>query len=95
MNSLFFQISSLFYIFLISFIYFNKKKFDTLENRIYSFLLIVTIITLIIDMVSVYYALVYGVNLIANLLCKIYLLSILCWLFTFTYYVIIISSKNF
>ena len=70
MSSLFFQIASLFYMGLIAFIYFSKKKYDTIENRIYSFLIIITFITLIVDMASVSVALVNPKNIFANPLCK-------------------------
>ena len=94
MSSLFFQIASLFYIGLIAFIYFSKKKYDTIENRIYSFLIIITFITLIVDMASVSVALVNPKNIFANPLCKFYLVCIIGWVITFTYYILVISSKK-
>ena len=94
MSSLFFQIASLFYTGLIAFIYFSKKKYDTIENRVYSLLIIITFITLIIDMASVSVALVNPNNIFANPLCKFYLVCIIAWVITFTYYIFVISSRK-
>lgn len=94
MSSLFFQIASLFYIGLIAVIYFRKKKYDTIENRTYSLLIIITIITLIIDMASVSVALVNPDTVLSAFLCKFYLVCILGWVVTFTYYILVISSRK-
>ncbi|MDD6223392.1 MAG: hypothetical protein PUB18_00095, partial [bacterium] len=94
MSSLLFQISSLFYLFLITVIYFCKKKRKTLENRVYSGLIFITFVTLIIDMASVYLAIVNPSHYFANTLCKFYLVGILGWVLLFTYYIFVISSKK-
>ncbi len=94
MTSLFFQIASIFYIGLIMIIYFNKKKINTLENRIYSSLIIDILITLVIDMASVYLAIVSPNNVFVTFLCKLYLVAILSWVILFTYYIFVISSKK-
>lgn len=94
MGSLYFQIASLFYLALITIIYCTKKKRNTLENKIYLGLLIVTFVTLILDMSSVYLAIVNPTHFFANPLCKLYLVGILGWVFLFTYYVFVISSKK-
>lgn len=94
MGSLYFQIASLFYLALITIIYCTKKKRNTLENKIYLGLLIVTFVTLILDMSSVYLAIVNPTHFFANPLCKLYLVGILGWVFLFTYYIFVISSKK-
>ncbi len=94
MGSLYFQIASLFYLGLITIIYCTKKKRNTLENKIYLGLLIVTFVTLILDMASVYLAIVNPTHFFANPLCKLYLVGILGWVFLFTYYIFVISSKK-
>lgn len=93
-TSLFFQIASVFYIVLIMMIYFNKKKLKTLENRIYSSLIVDVLMTLIIDMASVYLAIVAPDNIFVTFLCKLYLVAILSWIILFTYYIFVISSKK-
>ena len=94
MTSLFFQIASLFYIILIGIAYFCKKKMDTLENRIYSSLIIINFITLIIDCTSVWMGLVYPELYFTKLLAKLYLVCIIAWVFTFTYYIFVISFNK-
>ena len=94
MSSLFFQIASLFYIGLIAFVYFSKKKYDTIENRIYTLLIGITFVTLIIDMASVSVALINPKDILANPLCKFYLVCIIAWVITFTYYILVISSRK-
>lgn len=93
-SSLFFQIVSIFYIVLISVAYFGKKKIDTLENRIYSSLLVVVFITLIIDCVSVSLGLINPHSLVTNLFGKLYLICIITWVFIFTYYMFVISFNK-
>lgn len=94
MSSLFFQISSLFYLSLISIAYFVKKKFDTIENRIYTTLIIITFITLVFDILSVYMGIKYVGNVWTIILCKLYLVCIIAWVITFTYYIFIISRND-
>ena len=94
MGSLFFQICSMFYLILVLVIYFSKKKINTLENKIYIALVYVSFIALLVDMASVYLALINPYIVYANILCKLYLVSILAWVFLFTYYVFVISSKK-
>ena len=90
-SSLFFQIASIFYILLIGVAYFFKKKVDTLENRVYSSLIIIIFITLILDCLSVSLGLIYPNLYVTNLFGKLYLVSILAWVFAFTYYIFVIS----
>lgn len=90
-TSLFFQIASIFYIILIGVAYFCKKKVDTLENRIYSSLIVIIFITLILDCFSVSLGLIYPDFYLTNLFGKLYLISILAWVFVFTYYIFVIS----
>ena len=68
-------------------IYFSKKKINTLENRIYRTLIIDVFITLIIDMASVYFGIVYKDSILTNPLAKLYLVAIVSWIILFTYYI--------
>ncbi len=94
MGSIFFQICSIVYLILVMFVYYYKKKLNTLENLIYKFLMITCLITLIFDIVSVEVALIVPKSLYAVLFCKFYLVCILSWIFTFTYYMFTISSTK-
>ena len=94
MTSLFFQISGIFYILLVSIVYFSKKKLNTLENIVYKSILLFTFITLIVDMVSVYMGIKFATHPLTLLFCKLYLVCILSWMMLFTYYMFVISSRK-
>ena len=93
-TSLFFQIASIFYIVLIGVAYFCKKKMNTLENRIYSSLIVIIFITLIFDCISVSIGLIHPSWIITNLFGKLYLVCIIAWVATFTYYIFVISFNK-
>ena len=47
------QIVSLIYIFILSLVYFLKRKYNFLESKFYKSLLVVTIISIILDISSI------------------------------------------
>ena len=91
MSSLYFLISSLFYNLLVTIIYFHKERIKTKENKIYSLLIIINLIGIIIDMSSVTMAKVGIHNALFFIINKVYMLYLLCWITTFTYYILTIS----
>jgi len=93
-GSFLFQIASILYIVLIMIIYFGKKRLKTLENKIYISLVIVSFITLLLDVSSVYFGLFMPEKNFSNYLCKLYLVGIVGWVIDFTYYIYVISSKK-
>lgn len=91
MSSLYFLISSLFYNLLVTIIYFHKERIKTKENKIYSLLIIINLIGIIIDMSSVTMARLGINNALFFIINKVYMLYLLCWITTFTYYILTIS----
>lgn len=91
MSSLYFLISSLFYNLLVTIIYFHKERIKTKENKIYSLLIIINLIGIIIDMSSVTMARLEIHNALFLIINKVYMLYLLCWITTFTYYILTIS----
>lgn len=91
MSSLYFLISSLFYNLLVTIIYFHKERIKTKENKIYSVLIIINLIGIIIDMSSVTMARLGIHNALFFIINKVYMLYLLCWITTFTYYILTIS----
>lgn len=91
MSSLYFLISSLFYNLLVTIIYFHKERIKTKENKIYSLLIIINLIGIIIDMSSVTMARLGIHNALFVIINKVYMLYLLCWITTFTYYILTIS----
>lgn len=84
------QVISLIYVFILSLIYFLKRKYNFLESRIYKALLIFTGITLILDIGSM--LIIEGEifkNVICMLLSKLYFVSLLMWIILFMAYVLL------
>ena len=87
------------YLVLVMGIYFFKKKVNTIENKIYSCILVVSLLGIIIDFLSVYMAFSGIHNIIFNIINKMYLVYLLTWISLITSYCAIISlsrkkSKN-
>ena len=86
------QISSLLYVSFIAFIYFRKKKINTLENGIYTSLLLFMLLTIIMDLISTVYALNNPITFTTEMLIKAYLWLLISWVYIFSYYVFAISA---
>ena len=86
------QISSLLYVSFIAFIYFRKKKINTLENGIYTSLLLFMLLTIIMDLISTVYALNNPITSTTEILIKAYLWLLISWVYIFSYYVFAISA---
>lgn len=87
------QLVSLIYIVILSFVYFLKRKYNFLESKIYKVLLIITGITLLLDISSVYLLdnIIYG-SLIVDIFSKVYFVSVFCWVIVFIFYVLLNKS---
>ena len=86
------QISSFLYVSFIAFIYFRKKKINTLENGIYTSLLLFMLLTIIMDLISTIYALNNPITFTTETLIKAYLWLLISWVYIFSYYVFAISA---
>ena len=95
MTSVSFSICSLIYIIIFNVVYFGKKRINSLENRIYSALLITTTIGLLIDIIG-FISLQSGdaTSLQNVLIAKIYLIYYFTWAFVLTVYTLQISFKD-
>ena len=94
MSSLYFQILSLFYIVLIMIIYFSKKKMPTIENKIFSCLIIFNFVGMILDILSTYLAVINYESIILIQICKLYLCYLVVWIVLMTAYIFTISLKK-
>lgn len=96
MNSLAYTIISIVYLIILISIYFSKKKINTKENKIYSIIIIITLISLLLEFSS--YFLIKDANVIHDIkyimINKFILISYIVWQCLFTYYVAYISKKN-
>lgn len=91
-GSLYFQITSLAYILLLVFIFFSKKRLKTVENKIYSYLIVINLIGVILDILSTYIAIVDVNYPLLNIISKFYLMYLILFLLTFTAYALILSK---
>ena len=94
MSNLYFLVISFIYLMLVMIIYFQKKKIKTIENKIFSILLVTSLCGIIIDFISVYMAFNDIHNIIFKIVNKVYLVYLLTWISLITSYCIVISLKE-
>lgn len=95
LRSVAFQICSLFYVCMLIFLYFSKKRIKTDETKIFSCLLICNLIGLFLDVSSVYtIAHIDKVPILNFVISKGYLIYLLTWITMFTYYIFILSKMG-
>ncbi len=94
MYSIFFQICSMFYITLLTIEYFGKKRLNTIENRIYSYLIVNVIVALILDVSSIFTIRnIDCIPIINTIICKLYLASVVSWITLFTSYILVVACR--
>lgn len=93
-SSMFFQISALFYCVLIMITYFHKKRIKSIENKLFSSLIITNFIGIIIDLISTYLAISKIQNIFLVLSSKLYLVYLITWITIMTLYIFTISQKS-
>ena len=74
-NSMFLTIACLFFSTLLTIIYFSKKRFDKLENKVYSFIVINNLVALVSLFLTVFFRYSFVV--------KIYLIFLTLWIALF------------
>ena len=93
MNYLF--ITSFVYLLLIFFVYFSKKKIESIDNTIYSTALLITMFGIVIDFVQIYFA-PKGIDTsILIALNKAFLIYVITWTTVFTLYVLMIGRVKY
>ena len=94
MYSMFFQICSMFYITLLMVEYFGKKRLKTIENKIYSYLIINVTVALILDILSIFTIRNIDIMPVFNsIVCKLYLASVVSWITLFTSYILAVACR--
>lgn len=92
-NTIFLSVASFCYILMITFIYFSKERVNTSETRIFTRLLIVSLVSLVSEL----YITIIPINMeipIFVFSLKLYLLLCVLWLSYFMEYVFIITRNN-
>ena len=85
-NSMFLTIACLFFSTLLTIIYFSKKRFDKLENKVYSFIVINNLVALVSLFLTVFFRYSFVV--------KIYLIFLTLWIALFALYLLIVSIEK-
>ena len=85
-NSMFLTIACLFFSTLLTIIYFSKKRFDKLENKVYSFIVINNLVALVSLFLTVFFRYAFVV--------KIYLNFLTLWIALFALYMLIVSIEK-
>ena len=92
MGGLYFQLASLIYVILLMGAYFSKKRIASVENKIYSSLIIVNVIGVILDIISTSLALYDFDNPFLNIVSKLYLVYLISFMFLLTNYALTVSN---
>lgn len=87
-------LTSLLYIFLIAFIYFSKKKVDSVDNRIYRWVLITNIFGLLLDLIQLFCVETGMPVQILKTLNKQFLIYVVVWTSIFAGYILNIGYNK-
>ena len=89
-GSFYFQACSLAYIILLAFVFFSRRKLNTIENKVYSILIILNLFGVTVDIVSIYYAFFNETSPMLIILAKVYLMYLIAYMIVVTLYFMII-----
>ena len=96
-TGIYFLIQSLFFSILLIIVFFNKKRLETTENKIYSFLIITSLVEIVLELILDTIMPVYTTNLLlSTFIAKTYCVAIAVWLSLLITYVCVITlaQKN-
>ena len=87
-------IASLIYLIVTCWQFFTKPKIKTIENKIYLFLLLVTVLGIILDIAGIYAHLYLSEQSIVRwFIVKFYMLYVLTFIFLITIYIISLGKN--
>jgi len=88
-------LSGLIFTVLIAAFYFTKKRYRDIENNIYRFLLIITIVILLLELVCVYTMSIRDqIPILNELLCRMFILATMTWFLTIIAYMRSVTTKK-
>lgn len=95
LKSVAFQVCSFFYVLMLMFLYFSKKRIRTDENRIFTVLLVCNFIGLLLDVFSIVtISYIKEIPIINYFVSRGYLIYLLTWITLFTFYIFVISKNG-
>lgn len=90
-----FSICALVFLSLVGIMYLSKKKYKNLENNIFAFMLLFTIVLLILEIVCVYTMSIRNeISKLNEVLCRGYILGTIIWTTSFIAYTWSLGSRN-
>lgn len=94
-SSSYFQLCSFAYILLLAFVFFPKKKLKTIENKIYTFLIISNLVGIIIDIASLLFGFFAPESPWLIILAKAYLIYLIAYLSTCLLYFVVLAYAGY
>ena len=91
-----FSFASLFYILLLTTVFFFKKRLNSLENKIYKYMIIFALSGVVLELSQVLTSLIMntGFGWINSLVSRVYLINVLIWISLLSIYTIVISFEK-
>ena len=83
----------LFFSVFLNFVYFSKQRVDNKENKIYKRLIVINLITLIFEFINSYFTYNY-INIVSDIIIRIYLCLLTLFIAFMTYYMAIVVSND-
>lgn len=92
LNSISVQIFSFIYVFVLSLVYFARRKYNFIESEVYKYLLVFTMIELVLDGINSYLIINNGIDI--SIVTKLHFVSIFIWFILFALYVLLSRSNK-
>ena len=90
-----FSICSFIFVLMFIIFYFSKERLNTLDTKMYSYILVTNIIGIMIDVFGYFIFKIYGSeSLISILISKLYLVYYFLWAYFFLLYIFVISFRE-
>lgn len=94
-SGIFFPISAIFVSILIILMFFYKKHINTIETKLYTWLILTNFFGLIIEFCCTFASYIYDKHpLLSNIILKLYLIYIITWAIIFAVYIFVISHEK-
>ena len=93
-NNISYTLCSLFFSIMLIIVFFSKKRLQSVENKIYSWLIITNFFGLIIQISCGVFTPMTSGSISSMFFTKMYFIYLLTWLFLFVFYTFFVSKKD-
>ena len=87
------QVVSLVYVLVLSLVYFSRRRYNFIESKIYRYLLVLTALELVFEILKLYNGFNFSNDFI-RILSKLHGISLFLWLILFAFYTLLSRSNN-